>query len=96
MKLGRLINIFLLQSISTPGFNEEAIKNTNELFEKLDSYWNLLKNSQSCNDNWFEMDLLPWINRFMTDNISIITTGEQGCSMASYYNTLNSEKFKLE
>ncbi|KAF0518623.1 cytochrome P450 [Gigaspora margarita] len=35
---------FLVQSLSTPGFNEEAIKHTNELFEKLDEYWIHLKN----------------------------------------------------
>ncbi|RIB29133.1 cytochrome P450 [Gigaspora rosea] len=85
---------FLLQSISTPGFNEEAIKHTNELFEELDGYWNLLK--KSCNDDWFEIDFLSWISRFMTDNISIIATGERGCSMASYYNTFNSDKSNLE
>ncbi|CAG8666542.1 5725_t:CDS:2, partial [Cetraspora pellucida] len=87
---------FLLQSISTPGFNKEAIKNTNELFKDLDKYWNLLRKSQSSYDDWFEMDFLPWINRFMTDNTSIIATGEQGCSMTSYYNTFNSDKSKLE
>ncbi|RIB17642.1 hypothetical protein C2G38_2186822 [Gigaspora rosea] len=32
---------------------------------------------------------------FMTDSISIIITGEHGCSMASYYHTLTNDKFKL-
>ncbi|CAG8699324.1 9901_t:CDS:2, partial [Cetraspora pellucida] len=85
---------FLLQSISTPGFNKEAIKNTNELFKELDGYWNLLRKSQSSNDDWLEIDFSPWINRFMTDNISIIATGEHGCSMESYYSTFNSDKSK--
>ncbi|CAG8807539.1 16479_t:CDS:2, partial [Racocetra persica] len=87
---------FLLQSISTLGFNEDAIKHNIELFEELDGYWNLLKKSQSCNNDWLEMDFLHWINRFMADNISIITTGEKGCSMGLYYNTLNSDKSNLE
>ncbi|KAF0434976.1 cytochrome P450 [Gigaspora margarita] len=85
---------FFLQSVSTPGFNEEAINHANELFEELDGYWNLLK--KSCNDDWFEIDFLSWISRFMTDNISIIAIGERGCSMASYYNTFNSDKSNLE
>ncbi|RIB29692.1 cytochrome P450 [Gigaspora rosea] len=87
---------FLLQSISTPGFNKEVIKRANELFEELDGHWNSLKKSQSCNDTWLEMDFLQWINRFMADNISIVVTGEKGCSMAAYYNTFNSDKSKLE
>ncbi|RIB29131.1 cytochrome P450 [Gigaspora rosea] len=87
---------FLLQSISTHGFNEEAIKRTIELFEKLNGYWNSLKKTLSCNDEWFEMDLLPWIKSLMTDNISIIITGERGCSMAKYYDTFNSNKSKIE
>ncbi|RIB15211.1 cytochrome P450 [Gigaspora rosea] len=87
---------FLLQSISTPGFSEEAIKFTIESFEKLDGYWNSLKKSQSCEDDWLQIDFSQWMNRFMTDNISIIATGERGCSMDSYYNTFNSDKSKLE
>ncbi|KAF0449312.1 cytochrome P450 [Gigaspora margarita] len=63
---------FLLQSISTPGFNEDAIKNTNELFEELSGYWNSLKKSHS-----------------------FLIIGERGCSMSSYYNTFNTDKFKL-
>ncbi|CAG8616717.1 11008_t:CDS:2 [Dentiscutata erythropus] len=86
---------FLLQSISTPGFNEEVIKSTIESFEKLDGYWNSLKESQSCDDDWLQMDLLKWTSRFMTDIISTITTGERGCSMETYYNTFN-DKSKLE
>ncbi|KAF0488035.1 cytochrome P450 [Gigaspora margarita] len=87
---------FLVQSLSTPGFNEEAIKHNKDLFEVLDGYWNSLKKSQSCNDNWFEMDFVQWINRFMTDNISIIITGERGCSISSYYHSFNSDKSILE
>ncbi|CAG8555519.1 13193_t:CDS:2 [Cetraspora pellucida] len=87
---------FFLQSVSTPSFNDDAIKRNIDLFEELDGYWNLLAKSQSCNDGWFEMDFLPWINRFMSDNISIIVIGERGLSMGSYYNTFNSDKSKLE
>ncbi|CAG8789660.1 12896_t:CDS:2, partial [Cetraspora pellucida] len=87
---------FLLQSISTPGFNNDSIKYIIELFEELDGYWNLLKKFKSSNDDnnddRLEIDFLSWANRFMTDNISIIITGERGCSMASYYNTFNSDK----
>ncbi|RIB29134.1 cytochrome P450 [Gigaspora rosea] len=86
---------FLLQSISTPGFNEDAIKNTNELFEELGGYWNSLKKSHSFHDNWLELDFLQWINRFMTDSISIVITGERGCSMSSYYSTFITDQFKL-
>ncbi|CAG8694780.1 30891_t:CDS:2, partial [Racocetra persica] len=87
---------FFLQSVSTPGFNDDAIKRNIDLFEELDGYWNSLAKSQSSNDDWLEMDFLLWINRFMSDNISIIVIGEKGCSMASYYNTFNSDKSKFK
>ncbi|RIB26444.1 hypothetical protein C2G38_2163398 [Gigaspora rosea] len=54
-----------------------------------------LKTSYSFHDNWLELDFVQWINRFMTDSISIVITGERGCSMASYYHTFTNDKFKL-
>ncbi|CAG8525437.1 1935_t:CDS:2, partial [Cetraspora pellucida] len=88
---------FLLQSVSTLGFNKEAIKSITGLFEELDGYWNLLKKFQPNNDGWLEIDFSPWVNKFIFDNISIVITGEQGCSMASFYNTFDdSDKSKVE
>ncbi|CAG8738863.1 3762_t:CDS:2, partial [Cetraspora pellucida] len=89
------INRYLFsQSISTPGFNDEVIKQTNDLFNELDGYWNSLKNSNSSNDadSWFEMDFLPWISRFSSDILSPLAIGERAYSMASYYNSFNSNE----
>ncbi|RIB20393.1 cytochrome P450 [Gigaspora rosea] len=94
------INRYLFsQAISTLGFNNEAIKRTNESFEELVGYWNSLSNSKlssndsnsnSSNNNWFEIDFLPWIKKFTSDIISVLATGEHAYSMASYYNKCNS------
>ncbi|CAG8630784.1 21436_t:CDS:2 [Cetraspora pellucida] len=89
------INRYLFsQSISTPGFNDEVIKQTNDLFNELDGYWNSLKNSNSSNDadSWFEMDFLPWISRFSSDILFPLAIGERAYSMASYYNSFNSNE----
>ncbi|CAG8506725.1 24801_t:CDS:2, partial [Racocetra persica] len=87
------INRYLFsQSMSTPGFNDEVIKQSNVLFNELEGYWNSLKNSNSSNDVWFEMDFLPWINRYSCDIITALATGERAYSMASYYNSFNSNE----
>ncbi|RIB20396.1 cytochrome P450 [Gigaspora rosea] len=62
------INRYLFsQAISTLGFNNEAIKRTNESFEELVGYWNSLSNSKlssndshsnSSNNNWHHLPLI--------------------------------------
>ncbi|CAG8708821.1 33038_t:CDS:2, partial [Racocetra persica] len=85
------INRYLFsQSISTPGFNNEFIKHINKSFEELDGYWNSLRKSRLSGNDQLEMDFLLWINRFTSDIISVLVTGEQAYSMASYYNTFDS------
>ncbi|RIB03006.1 cytochrome P450 [Gigaspora rosea] len=84
------INKYLFtQAISSSGFNDEAIKQINKLFEELSGYWNSLR--ESSNNDWLEMDFLIWINRFTADLVSALATGERAYSMASYYNTFNSD-----
>ena len=69
----------------TPSFNYQATEWTNELWGKMESYWNNLGEDK-------ELDLISWIRRFTTDIIFKIATGVKNDSLTPYYNTFIIEK----
>jgi len=71
---------FFTKAMMTPSFNYQAIEWTNELWEKMESYWNNLGEDK-------ELDLTKWMRRFTTDIIFRITTGVKNDCLTSYYNT---------
>jgi cytochrome P450 len=76
---------FFNQALMTPSFNHHAIERTNELWRKMETYWNNLGENH-------ELDLTKWMRRFTIDIIFRIATGANIDSFTPYYNTFILEK----
>ncbi|KAF0543017.1 cytochrome P450 [Gigaspora margarita] len=84
---------FFNKAILTPSFNNKAVKWTNIMIQELEGYWKSLGNLNLSKDNlknendWqIEIDMAEWAQRFTSDMIVILITGERSYTMASYYN----------
>jgi hypothetical protein len=71
---------FFDQAMMIPSFNHQAIEWSNELWKKLETYWNNLGENH-------ELDLTKWIRRFTFDIAFRIATGVKNDSLTPYYNT---------
>ena len=71
---------FFTQAMMIPSFNYQAIEWSNELWRKMETYWNNLEENQ-------ELNLTKWMRRFTIDIIFRIATGVKSDSLTSYYNT---------
>ncbi|KAF0526942.1 cytochrome P450 [Gigaspora margarita] len=97
LKNWRFNRQFFTQAILTPSFKNDAVFWSCKLFEELETYWKSIANNISSDEReWtLEVDFSQWFHRFSYDMIVTLTTGERSYSMASYYNSLNTNKVQL-
>ncbi|GBC07308.1 hypothetical protein RclHR1_07390002 [Rhizophagus clarus] len=86
---------FISQAILSPKFTDEAIDQTNKLFNELESYWNklvLFHKEEIIKENKNIIDFAEWLKHYTNDMIIKLLTGERSYSMAAYFNTFGGEK----
>ncbi|GES74997.1 cytochrome P450 [Rhizophagus clarus] len=84
---------FISQAILSPKFTDEAIDQTNKLFNELENYWNkLFLKEEIIKENKNILDFHEWFNHYTNDMIIKLLTGERSYSMAAYFDTLSDEK----
>ncbi|PKK61587.1 hypothetical protein RhiirC2_791601 [Rhizophagus irregularis] len=90
---GCLIIIFFNQAILSPKFTNEAIDQTNKLFNELESYWsNLFLKKEIIKEHKNKLNYSEWSYHYTNDIIIKLLTGKRSYSMAAYFDTLSDEK----
>jgi hypothetical protein len=87
---------FFNQAILSPMFTNEAIDQTNKLFNELESYWDkLFLKEEIIIENRNKLDFTEWFNHYSSDIVIKLLTGEKSYSMAAYSDSLSGEKSDL-
>ncbi|RIB12755.1 cytochrome P450 [Gigaspora rosea] len=97
LKNWRFNHQFFTQAILTPSFKNDAVLWSCKLFEELENYWKSIANNISSDEHecTLEVDFSQWFHRFSYDMIVTLITGERSYSMASYYNSISTNKVQL-
>ncbi|EXX58608.1 sterol 14-demethylase [Rhizophagus irregularis DAOM 197198w] len=88
---------FFNQAILSPKFTNEAIDQTNKLFNELEIYWSkLFLKEEIIKENKNKLDFSEWFCHYTNDIIFKLLTGKRSYSMAAYFDTLSDEKTEYE
>ncbi|PKY56552.1 cytochrome P450 [Rhizophagus irregularis] len=84
---------FPFVAILSPKFTNEAIEQTNELFNELGSYLGkLFLKEEIIKENKNKLDFSEWFHHYTIDIVIMLLTGKRSYSMAAYFDTLSDEK----
>ncbi|EXX53165.1 cytochrome P450 [Rhizophagus irregularis DAOM 181602=DAOM 197198] len=84
---------FFNQAILSPKFTNEAIEQTNKLFNELESYWSkLFLKEEIIKENKNILNFSEWFQYYTNDITIKLLSGKRSYSMATYFNTLSDEK----
>ncbi|PKC56392.1 hypothetical protein RhiirA1_542127 [Rhizophagus irregularis] len=86
-------NHFFNQAILSPKFTNEAIDQTNKLFNELESYWSkLFLKKEIIKEHKNKLNYSEWSYHYTNDIIIKLLTGKRSYSMAAYFDALSDEK----
>jgi len=81
---------FLSQTMMSPRFLKEFVSVSQEVFDEIEKYWNILLEDEVTK----ELEFTQWLTAYTTDTTFYYTTGNRVYSLAIYFNSLIKDEQK--